>query len=162
MLTWRSIGRKFRSPESWTSFSQVSRHWRSTALGAPELWTNISLSYPRWAQEMLIRSKKAKVTIQCGLSFQTSIPKIIETVRSMRSCLYEMNRVEKIDITITPRLILQIFRGLPKSAPQLHTLCIRNHSFHYAETEFSIDENFLYDTERLQRVELISVGILSS
>ena len=53
-----------RSPKFWTSFSQVSQHWRSTALSAPGLWTNIPLSYPRWAQEMLIRSKMAKLTIQ--------------------------------------------------------------------------------------------------
>ena len=67
-------------PESWTNLSQVSQHWRSTALGAPELWTSISFSYPCWVQEMLIRSKKAKLTIQFGLSFHTSNPKIIETV----------------------------------------------------------------------------------
>ena len=33
-----------RSPESWTNFSQVSQHWRSSALSAEALWTNIPLS----------------------------------------------------------------------------------------------------------------------
>ena len=43
-----------RSPKSWTNFSRVSQHWRSTALSAPELWSKIPLSYPRrWVQEML-------------------------------------------------------------------------------------------------------------
>ena len=144
-----------RSPESWTNFSQVSRHWRSSALSAPELWTKIPLSYPRWAQEMLIRSKMAKLTIRSGVSFKTPNPKAIETVRS---CLYEMNRVEEINLFASPGLRLEeTLRDLPKSAPQLHTLCID--SLRYSGTAFSIHEDFLCDTEHLQRVELINCKI---
>ena len=148
----------FQSPESWISFSQVSRHWRSLALNAPELWTDIPVRHSGWAQKMLIRSKMAKLTIRFGLSFGTLHPNTIETIRS---CLYEMNRVEEIDITTILGWILEnSFRDLPKkSAPQLHTLCIRNHSLNYPETTFSIHEDFLYDTERLQRVELLNCKI---
>ena len=75
-------------------------------------------------------------------------PKTIETTRS---CLYEMNRVEEIDLTDLRRPILEeIFRDLPKSALQLRTLRI---SSCYG-TAFSIHEDFLCDTERLQHVEL--------
>jgi hypothetical protein len=144
-----------RRPKSWTNFSQVSQHWRSLALNAPELWTNIPISYPRWAKEMLIRSKKAKLTIRSDPSFDTSTPPTIETIRS---CLYEMNRVEEIDISILPAVTLEkIFRDLPKSAPQLHTLCIGSCSFPFSI--FSIQEDFLYDTERLRRVELLNCKI---
>ena len=112
-----------QNPKSWIKFSQVSQYWRLSALSAPELWAEIPLPYPRWAQEMLIRSKMAKLTIRSGYAFSTSNPKTIETVRS---CLYEMNRVEELElITTFPDLILEkIFRDLPKSAPQLHTLYI--------------------------------------
>ena len=78
---------------SWTNFSRVSRHWRSSALSAPELWTKIPLNHPRCAQEMLIRSKMAKLTIWSesdGSSLETS--KSIETVRS---CLNQMNQSRK-------------------------------------------------------------------
>ena len=93
------------SPESWTNFSQVSHHWRSLALSAPELWANIPLGHPRWAQEMLMRSKMAKLTIRSGDS--------LVDLDIIRSCLYEMNRVEEIDIRIIPGMILErIFRGL--------------------------------------------------
>ena len=144
-----------RNPKSWINFSQVSRHWRLSALSAPELWTNIPLTYPRWAQEMLIRSKMAKLTIRSGFSFDTSHPKAIETVRS---CLYEMNRVEELKLTRISGLKLEeIFRDVPKSAPQLHTLCIERYSPHFPI--YSIDEDFLCDTERLQRVELINCEI---
>ena len=143
------------SPESWTNFSHVSQHWRSSALSAPELWTNIPLSWPRWAQEMLIRSKMATLTIRSDFSFDNSNSRVIETVRS---CLYQMNRVGEIDIGMIAGMRLeQIFRYLPKSAPQLHTLCID--SPHFFGNAFSIHEDFLYDTGRLQRVELINCKI---
>ena len=99
----------------------------------------------------------AKLTIRSGLSFETSNPKTIETVRS---CLRQMNRVEEINLSIIPELILEeIFRDLPKSAPQLHTLCIRSYWFRFSGTAFSIHEDFLCDTERLQHVELINCKI---
>jgi hypothetical protein len=96
----------------------------------------------------------AKLTIRSGPSYVLSDPKTIETVRS---CLYEMNRVEEIDFTTFPGLILEdIFRNSPKSAPQLHTLCLQPSS---SGTTFSIHDDFLYDTERLQRVELTNCKI---
>ena len=144
-----------RRPESWTNFSQVSQQWRTSALRAPELWTNIPLNYPRWAREMLIRSKMAKLTIRSGPSQEISDSKTIETVRS---CLYEMNRVEEIKLNTIPGPLLdEIFRDLPnKSAPQLHSLCI---CFFPRGTAFSIPEDFLCDTERLQSVELTNCKI---
>jgi hypothetical protein len=146
-----------RRPESWTNFSQVSQHWRSSALSAPELWTNIPLNYPRWAHEMLIRSKMAKLTIRTGLkprSLKSLNPKILETVKL---CLYEMNRIEEINLTAAGSVLKEIFRDLPESAPQLHTLCINSPHRNFAA--FQIDEDFIYDTERLKRVELINCKI---
>ena len=140
----------------WTNFSQVSQHWRSSALSAPDLWTNIPLDHPRWALEMLIRSKKANLTanltIPCHPSPKVIDPKINETVRS---CLYEMDRIEKIDFrTIPGEALEEYFRDCPKSAPQLHTLYISSDG-----KAFSIDDDFLYDTELLRHVELINCKI---
>ena len=148
-----------RSPKSWTNFSQVSQHWRSSALSAPELWTNIPVLYPRWAQEMLIRSKKAILTIRSDLTFD-NFNQLSNPIEAVRSCLCEMNRVEKIDlnfIAIPGSTLEEIFRDLPRSAPQLHTLCITPR--HFSGPAFSIHEDFLYDTERLQCVKLINCEI---
>ena len=83
----------------------------------------------------------------------TSDPKTIETVRS---CLYEMKRVEEIKFAGIPGSILEeIFRDFPKSAPQLHTLCIQP----FSGPAFSIDDDFFYDTENLRRVELMNCKI---
>jgi F-box-like len=147
---------RVRSPKSWTNFSQVSQRWRSSALSAPQLWTKISLNYSRWAQEMLIRSKMAKLTVRSDLSFDNSNHWLCtksKTIETVRSCLYEMNRVEEINLTTFSELE-EIFRDLPKSAPQLHTLCIVLPRFRSFRRAFSIHEDFLYNTERLQRVEL--------
>jgi hypothetical protein len=102
-----------------------------------------------------MRSKRAKLTIRSGFSFDKSNPKAIETVRS---CLYEMNRVEELRLPAVPGSILEkIFRDLPKSAPQLHTLCIGSHSYFFEG--FSVHDDFIYDTERLQCVELFNCKI---
>ena len=142
-----------RSPKFWTNFSQVSHHWRSTALSAPELWTKIPVNLPcRWIQERLIRSKMAKLTIRSGPSFLASIPKTT-TIEAVRSCLYRMNRIEELQLTANAKTLEKIFRDLPKSAPQLHTLCIGG------ATTFSVHEDFLHDAERLRRVELTNCKI---
>ena len=106
---------------------------------------------------MLKRSKKAKLTIQSRSSFLAPNSKISETIRS---CFSEMNRVEEIKLFTVSGLILEdCFRVSPKSAPHLRILCIGSHSFSYVESGFSIPEDFLYDTERLRRVELINCKI---
>ena len=70
-----------------------------------------------------------------------------QTIETARSCLSKLNRVGEISLTgFSYSAMKEIFRDLPKSAPQLHTLCI--------ERVCSIHEDFLQDTERLQRVEL--------
>ena len=91
----------------------------------------------------------ANLTIGSGL-FPN--PKIIETIRS---CFCEMNRVKEINLASIPGSKLkEIFQDLPNSAPQLHTLCIRVFA-----PGFSIHEDFLCDTERLQCVDLIKCYI---
>ena len=103
----------------------------------------------------MIRSKKANLTIRSYDSLEVKDPRTIETVGS---CLYEMSRVEKIDFAAIPGETLEeIFRNCPKSAPQLHTLCLR--SLSYSKTPFSINDDFLYDTGNLQHVGLINCKI---
>jgi hypothetical protein len=91
----------------------------------------------------------AKLTIRPRHSFRRS------TIETFRSCLYEMNRIEEISIIVSGLICKDLFRGLPKSAPQLHTLSFQN----YSPTAFSIPEDSLYDTDRLRRVKLINCKI---
>ena len=51
----------------------------------------------------------AKLTIRSGLFFESSNPENIETVRS---CLYEMNRVKEIHLEIPIMILGQIYLSL--------------------------------------------------
>ncbi|KAF8809486.1 hypothetical protein BYT27DRAFT_7187793 [Phlegmacium glaucopus] len=151
-----------RRPESWINFSRVSRQWRLLALGAPELWTNIPIRYPRWAEEMLARSKMAKLVIQVDLTCQSPTSRVLDPIRS---CLSQMIRLEEINIFgASGSTLKQLFQDIPKSAPQLHTLRIYNTSpptgyLTAPLSAFTIQEDFLSDTERLRCVQLIKCNI---
>ena len=150
--------RGWGSPESWIDFSRVSRHWRSIALSAPELWTNIPFNYPRWTQEMLTRSKMAKLTIRVD-AYQSMNPRVFD---SIESCLRMIERLGEINIS-TPLESMpeSLFQDLPKSAPQLHTfrIALLPPSFPGPESPFTIHEDFLSDTERLKNVHLVNCKI---
>ncbi|KAF8805504.1 hypothetical protein BYT27DRAFT_7339708 [Phlegmacium glaucopus] len=145
-----------RRPETWINFSQVSQEWRSSALSASALWTHIPIHYPRWAEEMLLRSKMAKLTMQVDLSRRVLDP--------IRSCLSQMIRLEEINILgATGSILKQLFQDMPKSAPQLHTLRISDtkspRSLYPIRSAFTIQDDFLCDTERLKCVELTQCKI---
>ncbi|KAF8189192.1 hypothetical protein K438DRAFT_1833121 [Mycena galopus ATCC 62051] len=53
--------------------SHVCRRWREIALKSSKVWTNIVLSRPRWALEMLHRSRAAPLVI--GVDFSSTLPK---------------------------------------------------------------------------------------
>ena len=144
-------------PEAWVSFSRVSQHWRSLALSAPELWTNIPLNYPRWAEEMLRRSKMANLTIQVDFAYQSTHTRVLD---SIKSCLSQMIRLEEIKISGAGGLTLaRLFEDLPKSAPQLRAFHMASLPVNMSGPAFTIHEDFLSDTERLKRVHLVKCKI---
>ena len=147
-----------RSPESWTNFSRVSQYWRSLALSAPELWTNIPFIYPRWAEEMLTRSKMAKLTLRVDLEYQSALSRVLDPIKT---CLSQITRLEEINISDASGSVLEkIFQDLPKSAPQLHTFHITSpQPRHLSGPDFTIDEDFFTDTERLRCVHLVRCKI---
>ena len=152
------ISQDNNNPRSWINFSRVSRHWRLLALNAPDLWTNIPLYNSRWAQEMLTRSKMAKLTIQADFTYRSSKLKVLETIKS---CLSHMGRLGEINIFGASGSVLEsIFQNIPTSAPQLHTLLIRSTQPNYSSDKaFTIHQDFLCDTERLKCVDLANCRI---
>ncbi|KAF8810887.1 hypothetical protein BYT27DRAFT_7185390 [Phlegmacium glaucopus] len=146
-----------RNPESWINFSRVSQQWRSLALSSPKLWTNIPIEYPRWAEEMLARSKMAKLTMRVGLNPQTMSSRVLDPIKS---CLSQMIRLEEINIFGVPEVTLKhLFQDIPKSAPQLNTLRVDNAtvvptSLLSTHSAFTIPDDFISDTERLRCVQL--------
>jgi hypothetical protein len=103
----------------------------------------------------------ANLTIRVDLNSYGSTN--VKTIETIKSCLSHMTRLGEIDISGALGVVLAtIFRDLPKSAPQLHILRIKSPvataSFP-SRAAFTIPEDFLCDTERLQRIVLVNCEI---
>ena len=78
--------------------------WRSLALSAPELWTNIPFNYPRWAEEMLTRSKMVKLTLQVDLEYRSTFARVLDPIKI---CLSQITRLEEINISHASGSVLE-------------------------------------------------------
>ena len=99
--------------------SHVCSQWRQIALENPRLWRRIQCSFqPRWAIEMLKRSKMAPITVEGRTSWGAS------TVdEAIIAALEQLPRIEHLTLTFRlgwPRLE-EISSILSGAAPLLHT-----------------------------------------
>ncbi|KAF7370585.1 F-box domain-containing protein [Mycena sanguinolenta] len=138
-----------RDSLSWIrEVSHICRHWRAVALGCPNLWSFPVFSQPRWADEMLKRSKMAPLTVKADLTYMT--PKMIESVHSS---LAQISRIGEMDIRVGSRSVNEIL-NLTDAAPYLHTLCLMSPGFSH-DDHFALGSTFLNgETPRLRRLEL--------
>ncbi|KAJ7612465.1 hypothetical protein DFH06DRAFT_149365 [Mycena polygramma] len=128
--------------------SHVSRHWRAVALGCPNLWSSPFFSQPKWADEMLKRSRAAPLTIKADLTYMT--PKMINSVHSS---LVQISRIGELDVKTGSRSVPELL-NLTDTAPYLHSLCLASPG--YAQEEhFTLPDTFLNgEAPRLRRLEL--------
>ena len=97
----------------------------------------------------------ATLTVQVDFSYQAMISRSLD---SIKSCLSHMIRLGEINITTVQASTLEkLFQDLPKSAPQLHTFRISSNPL--GGSAFTIPEDFLADTERLQCIHLVKCKI---
>ena len=108
----------YRKPHC-VGVSHVCSQWRHTALECPRVWTHIQGSfYPRWALEMLKRSKMAPITLK-GLACWGSAER-----NPVMAALEQLPRIEHLELTIRcgwPKLKEIFSLG---AAPLLHTFQI--------------------------------------
>ncbi|KAJ7111489.1 hypothetical protein C8R44DRAFT_883283 [Mycena epipterygia] len=94
--------------------AHVCRRWREIAMKSSYFWTHIVLSRPRWALEMLHRSRAAPLVV--GIDFGASPTK---TVAARDLVLAQLSRIREL------RVRMPAFRGVPSSlfapAPVLDT-----------------------------------------
>ncbi|KAF8190749.1 hypothetical protein K438DRAFT_1763189 [Mycena galopus ATCC 62051] len=87
--------------------SHVCRQWREIAMTSSHFWSNIDLSRPRWALEMLHRSHSAPLTV--GIDFGSSDTKYV-AARDL--VLGQLSRIQELHLTmpgqrsIPPALLL--------------------------------------------------------
>ena len=104
----------------WIKVTHVCTHWRRVALECPDLWTTIPFSLPRWAKEMLIRSKMAPLTIVASL-YQS---KRLHT-ELVHFAMLEMFRIQKLSLTVLQDSgNKNLLTGLARPAPLLESLSI--------------------------------------
>ncbi|KAJ7247647.1 hypothetical protein B0H12DRAFT_1220298 [Mycena haematopus] len=128
--------------------SHICRHWRAVALGCPNLWSFPIFSQPKWADEMLERSKMAPLTVKADFTYMT--PKMVDSVHSS---LAQISRIRELDVRVNSRSATEIL-NLTDAAPYLHTLCLVSPSFAHEE-HFVLGPTFLNgDAPRLRRLEL--------
>ncbi|KAJ7836527.1 hypothetical protein B0H13DRAFT_2106817 [Mycena leptocephala] len=128
--------------------SHISRHWRAVALGCPSLWSFPIFSQPKWADEMLKRSKMAPLTVKADLTYMT--PRMVNTVHSS---LGQISRIGELDVRTGSRSVPEIL-NLTHTAPYLHSLSLASPG--YAQEEhFTLPDTFLNgDAPRLRKLEL--------
>ncbi|KAJ6552226.1 hypothetical protein DFH09DRAFT_1038838 [Mycena vulgaris] len=98
--------------------AQVCRRWREIALKSSHFWTHIVLSRPRWALEMLHRSRAAPLTVGVALGAATT-----KTIAARELVLVQLSRIRELHVDVpTPRSLPS---ALLAPAPLLHKFHLR-------------------------------------
>lgn len=144
-------------PLHWIKVSHISRYWRAVALDSPSLWGNIVTTRPRWTEEMVKRSKMARLTLDADLSCVT--PRIFEAVQLV---LQHITRISDLRLVASSATINRLVTGLPIDAPFLESLSLsvpRNNRFGMDE-DFTLPQSlFSGDISQLQHLELVKCNI---
>ncbi|KAJ7043600.1 hypothetical protein C8F04DRAFT_724165 [Mycena alexandri] len=135
--------------------SHICRHWRAVALGCPNLWCSPIFSRPKWADEMLKRSKMAPLSIRLDLDVTFITPRMLEAVHSSLGHISRVAELEFAGHSIESSSI-QAILNLTDPAPYLHSLSLSAHN----RERFAIPAAFLNgEAPRLRKIELTRFSI---
>ncbi|EDR14561.1 uncharacterized protein LACBIDRAFT_305271 [Laccaria bicolor S238N-H82] len=139
----------------WVKVTHVSRHWRTVAIGCPQLWSTLVFARPKWVEEMLKRSKMAPLVIDARFGYMG--PKSTEAVRL---AMNHISRVRELNIVSPGAWFGKLFSSVPKAAPILQILVLSTSTKHSFHDNYSIPpELFSDDSSQLRRLELIHCNI---
>lgn len=102
----------------WIKVTHVCRKWREVALNDPALWSQISPARPRWALEMLSRSRNAPLSFIADyfdLSFKGQ--------EATRTILKQISRVQELSLSVPEPGVL--LAELVQPAPNLKSFTMR-------------------------------------
>ncbi|KDQ61411.1 hypothetical protein JAAARDRAFT_190185 [Jaapia argillacea MUCL 33604] len=133
----------FRPDVWWIATTHVCRHWREVGLGTPRLWSRPPFKKPKWAQEMLIRSKSAPLQVYATIGN-------VEHLRAVESALKHMSRIQVLSIAGPSSELGKL--SLSSPAPLLESLSLNNWTEH---DRYSIPTNaFNLENPSLRKLEL--------
>ncbi|KAF9567675.1 hypothetical protein CPC08DRAFT_547753 [Agrocybe pediades] len=149
-----------RSPLGhWIVITHVCQLWRQVALQYSSLWTDIPFQSPRWALEMLKRSKGADLIAHINLhpypkQFQPGPS--FEVVRAfMEKDLYRAKELVLKNVTTTK--LTNIFDNIPLTrAPRLRVLKLAQSYYRSTATQDTVEllNKILCGTTNLQELEV--------
>lgn len=137
--------------------SHVCQHWRAVALACPSLWGRVVFIKPRWAEEMLKRSKMAPLVVRADLTYMT--PKMLDTVQSAMKHLPHTRELHISAMKLPMEKILA--NAMFLDAPLLESLCLSNPRFGYAsDLNYTLPECGIFNgATRLRRLELTKCNL---
>ncbi|KAF8056965.1 hypothetical protein FPV67DRAFT_633530 [Lyophyllum atratum] len=116
---------------NWIRVSHVCSHWRRVALGCPSLWSDIPFHRPRWAQEMLARSKMAPLTVMLKFTNSWIRPELLYVPRSeapaVKATMMQLSRIKTIVLhqgQLGQESFMELISLLDSPAPLLENLDI--------------------------------------
>lgn len=150
----------------WTQITHVCRQWRDISVNLPKLWTHIAFNYPKWTDEMLIRSRNLGLVISVSPSLGTH-SSLGQKLRFIQSYIKKhITRVQEINIRSLPQgrysLVLETLFP-PRSqatstryAPRLTSLRLLNCSL--LRDPMLILEGYFVYANKLKVLEVISTN----
>ncbi|KAF8067009.1 hypothetical protein FPV67DRAFT_1670468 [Lyophyllum atratum] len=119
----------YYKPDAWIRVSHVCSHWRSVSLKFPNLWTDISFDYPRWAEEMLSRSKMASLRVAIWFDYYCKVD--CRRLRVIKMAIAQLPRVKELSLhrgryrdRMQEMESLDLIEVLSSPAPRLESLNI--------------------------------------
>ena len=152
-MSYLPVPSDFQAPvvSRWYRISHICRLWRKVALDCPTLWRHLDLTSPRWAQEMLARSKQATISLRAEV--YSTRPLVVDTCMLM---LCRTLRLGELHITgdhPTVNTIVQPLCGL--YAENLRSLILRTSHWRFDADLLEIPPTLLSGgTPRLQVLKL--------
>ncbi|KAM5544195.1 hypothetical protein V8D89_001855 [Ganoderma adspersum] len=118
-----------RGVPEWVRVAHVCHAWREIALSTPRLWSLIAVTQRSIAEQLLVRSKKAPLSVAAThLGYNADRKKILETVFSE-----EMYRVRELFISGPSSHVYELCAKLTEPANLMHTLALSDSGDNYTQ-----------------------------
>lgn len=149
---------------SWIQISHVCAHWRSVALGCPQLWLRVVVTSnpnPAWIRELLRRSKGMPISVAADIATHVTstrqVPNArIETLK--RLLCNESPRLREIRISAPLHSVRGLLKSIGKPAPYLTSIVVRESGTYWCIAGPSMLKTLPADSSQtLQRLELVDL-----
>ena len=141
----------------WIGISYVCRQWREIALNFSDLWIHIPCHHPRWAEEMVARSKQARLIVRVAQYDPIKYPSEAQFLKNLLQ--QHLSRIQVLEIRKTwNQLVEKLFEAIqPSSVPCLSTLSVLTYwdgASNTASLRVEILDSRLLNATSLRRVAI--------